>query len=109
MAKRRRRAKKLDRIDSENWDEILDDVQKKEIPIELIDFVLVKFINDERVKINIAELLEEGASPEEIEARLNEKLKALDDIIQDVDFHITKEKIVKIVAACTRRLLKKIP
>lgn len=102
------RPPQLDDIVKSDWDSILKEVDKKEVPIELLETVIVNFIDGSHVEINIVELLEEGMHPNQIEAKLNAKLESLDNIISDVDFHITKEKIISIVDFHTKKLLKKI-
>jgi hypothetical protein len=51
-------------------------------------------------------MLEEGADPEVIEKLINNKLEALDDVIQDVDFHISVDSVAKVIQPFTDKLLK---
>jgi len=98
----------LDNIVSADWDSILKQVDKNEIPIELLETVIVNFIDGTRVEIKIGELIDEGMHPDHIEEKLNARLESLDNIISNVDFHITKEKIITLVDYHTKRLLKKV-
>ena len=51
-------------------------------------------------------MLEEGAEPEFVEKLINSKLEALDDIIKDVDFHISVDAVSKVIQPFTDQLLK---
>ncbi len=58
------------------------------------------------VKVDIAEMLADGEDPDFIERLINDRLNALDDYIQDVDFHISVESVAKVVQPFTDNLLK---
>ena len=51
-------------------------------------------------------LLKEGIDSATVEKIINEKLKALDDYITDVDFHISVDSVAKVVQPFTDQLLK---
>jgi hypothetical protein len=51
-------------------------------------------------------MLEEGAEPEFVEQLINKKLHDLDDIIKDVDFHISVDSVAKFIQPITDQLLK---
>ena len=99
---------RLHKLESIDWDRILKEVDKKEIPVTLIDYLLINFVNGDTVKIDVSEMLQDGADPDEIEHQLNKKLESLDHIIKDIDFHIRKETIMKTIKPTTDKLLKKL-
>jgi len=66
----------------------------------------VNLIDGTVVEIDIKELLLAGNDPDEIEDMLDAKLKALDDIINNVDFYINIEDVAKAVQPLTDNLLK---
>jgi len=107
-----RRKKKLqprfDSIVKTDWDTILSEVDKKEIPVELLETVIINFVDGSQVTVNIQEMIEEGMNPEQIETRLNARLASLNNVIKDVDFHVLKEKIIEAVSPTTDELLKKV-
>lgn len=105
----RKKTLKFETIESTDWDHILSEVEKKEIPIDLIDSVIINLISGHSIEISISKLIEDGTNPLDIEKKLNEKLTSLSDIIQDVDFHIKKDKVIKAIAPYTKKILKKIP
>ena len=108
MAKKRKQPIRLSDIEKKDWDAILDEVDKKEIPVELLDKVIVNFIDDTNIVINIQKLIDNGADPEEIEELLNKKMDDMEDLIKDVDFHITRDKVVSTIAPFTKSILKKL-
>jgi ribose 5-phosphate isomerase len=107
--KKKKRSLRLDAIVLADWDNILKEVDKKEIPVELLETVIINFVDGSQVTVNIQEMLEEGMNPEQIETRLNDRLTSLNNVISDVDFHVLKEKIIATVSPTTKRLLKKVP
>jgi hypothetical protein len=105
---RSKKSPRLDKLESIDWDKILKEVDKKEIPVTLIDYLLINFVNGDTVKIDVSEMLADGADPDDIESQLNKKLESLDHIIKDIDFHIRKDTIMKTVKPTTAKLLKKL-
>jgi hypothetical protein len=58
------------------------------------------------ITLDIEQLISEGNEPEFLERIINQKLEALEDIIEDVDFMISVEKVAKTVQPVTDRILK---
>jgi hypothetical protein len=58
------------------------------------------------VEINIKELLDEGNDPDELEQMIKLKLRALDHIVDDIDFFISVSAVQKMVQPATDDLLK---
>lgn len=104
---RKKKTPKLDTIEKTDWDNILSEIDKSEIPIELLELVLINLVSGDTIEIDVQRLVETGVSPLEIERKLNEKLISMSDIIKDVDFHIVREKVIKVVRSTTSELLKK--
>lgn len=104
--KPRSRLKKINISARDQWKKILKDVEKKEIPINLLQSIDVNLIDGTVVNINIKDLLDEGNDPQVIEEMLNVKLKALEQIVLDVDFFVSIEDVVKIVQPMTDDILK---
>lgn len=100
---------KLKRINvsaRDQWRKILKDVEKKEIPITLLESINVNLIDGTVVNIDIKELINNGHDPDDIEQLLDLKLKSLDHIIDDVDFFVSIDDVVKTVQPITDRILK---
>lgn len=104
--KPRSRLKKINISARDQWKKILKDVEKKEIPIHLLQSIDVNLIDGTVVNVNIKDLLDEGNDPQVIEELLNVKLKALEQIVLDVDFFVSIEDVVKIVQPITDDILK---
>jgi len=85
---------------------LLKEVNKEQVPIDVILYLTVNLNDGTAVEVNIAEMLEDGADPEIIEQMVTDKLDALDHIIQDVDFHISVDSVAKFVQPFTDNLLK---
>jgi len=84
----------------------LKEVDKDEVPINVLQYLKVNLTDGTIVDINIQELIREGIAPDEIQRRLNEKLISLDDYIVDVDFFIDIDSVANVVQTITDRLLK---
>ena len=104
--KPRQKSKRLNLSSKAQWEAILKSVEKKEIPITLLESVSVNLTDGTIVNINIRELLEEGNDPDELEKMLKIKLTALDYIIEDIDFYISVKAVAKVVQPATDELLK---
>ena len=104
---RKKKALKLDTIEKTDWDNILSEIDKREIPVELLETVLINLVSGHTIEIDVQKLVESGVPPSDIEEKLNEKLHSMSDIIKDVDFHIVREKVIKVVKAKTSEMLNK--
>jgi hypothetical protein len=104
--KPRQKSKRLNLNSKAKWESILKSVEKKEIPIAMLESINVNLADGTIVKINIRELLSEGADPDDLEHEIKIKLKALDNIIDDIDFFISVKEVAKIVQPATDELLK---
>jgi len=104
--KPRRKSKRLNLNTKAQWESILQSVEKKEIPIALLESVAVNLTDGTIVNINIKELLDEGNDPDILEKMLKTKLLALDYIIEDIDFYISVAAVQKAVQPATDELLK---
>jgi len=103
---RQPKSKKLNLNSKAQWESILKSVEKKEIPITMLESVSVNLTDGTIVNINIRELLNEGNDPDELEKMLKIKLEALDYIIEDMDFYISVKAVAQMVQPATDELLK---
>ena len=104
--KPRQKSKRLNLNTKSQWEAILKSVEKKEIPITMLNSISVNLKDGTIVDLNIKELLDEGNDPDTLEAMIKHKLKALDNIIEDIDFFISVSAVQKIVQPVTDELLK---
>jgi hypothetical protein len=103
---RKNKQLKLTITERDKWRQILKEVEKAEAPVSVLKSITVNLIDGTKVKINIQELLSEGATPEELESDINIKLLRLDEVIKSVDFFISVEHVAKAVQPATDILLK---
>lgn len=88
------------------WERIVKDVEKNEVPLHCINRIRINLTDGTEIVLDIEQLLAEGNEPELLEAAINDRLEALDEIINDVDFMISVEKVAKTVQPYTDELLK---
>lgn len=103
---KRRKSKRLNVSTRKEWEQILKDVDKEDVPISMLEAIIVNLTDGTQVVINIQELLKEGADPDELRDHIEERLDALDHIINDVDWYISVEEVKKTVQPATDNLLK---
>jgi len=103
---KRPRSKKLNVSSKKQWEAILRDVDKQEVPIHLLECLVVNLNDGTQVTIEIQELLAEGADPDYLQVHIEDRLNALDHIIHDVDFYISVDEVRKAVQPATDSTLK---
>jgi len=92
----------------EKWKGILEEVEKDEVPVEVMERVTVNLIDGTAVDINIRQLILNGEDPHAVQQELQNKLTTLDQYIEDVDFHINIDAVVNAVQPVTDRILRKL-
>lgn len=97
---------KLNLTSKDKWKTILEDVEKKEIPVEVMDRLIVNMIDGTSITINIKEMLATGSNPNKVHAELQKKLDEMDPYIEDIDFHINIDAVVNTIQPVTDRILK---
>lgn len=103
---KRPKSKRLNLSSKKQWEAILKDVEKEDVPIEMLETIVVNLTDGTQVIIDIQEMLAEGADPDALRIHLEERLETLDDIIDDVDFYINVEQVRLAVQPATDNLLK---
>ena len=103
---RQPKSKRLNLSSKAQWESILKSVEKKEVPIAMLNSLTVNLRDGTVFNINIRELLDEGNDPDELELMIKHKLKALDKFIDDIDFYISVTAVQKMVQPATDELLK---
>lgn len=98
--------KKVNVSKKAQWNQILKDIDKDEIPIDLLQSMSVNLIDGTKVSINIKELISAGHSPDDLEELLDLKLKAIDEFIVDIDFYVNVDDVAKTVQPITDQILK---
>lgn len=92
----------------EKWEDLVEGVEKKDIPIECIKRVVIRLADGKRRYFNMSALRKQGLNIHECEYALNEKLKQYDPDIEGIDFFVDVEEVAKIVQPETDEILRKI-
>lgn len=104
--RRNTKSKKVVLDNKKTWQSIVKDVDKKEVPITVLQYISVQLIDGTSININIKELIDDGNDPLEIEALLDEKFNQLDQYIKNVDFFVDIDRVVDTVQPETDKVLK---
>ena len=102
----RSKAKKLNVNKRKSWQDIVNGVDKKEVPINVLQQILVSLIDGTTITINVKDLMAAGQNPDDIEAMLDEKFNELDNYIKTVDFFVDIDKVKDAVQPETDKVLK---
>ena len=103
---RRRKSKRLNLSKKAQWEAILKGTTKDEVPIQVLDSISVNLKDGTSVNIYVRDLIKDGDDPAELEIQIQERLNAMDDIINDVDFFISVPELSKAVQPVTDKILK---
>jgi hypothetical protein len=103
---RQPKSKRLNLNRKDQWEKLIKEINKEQVPIGVLRYITVNLKDGTSVDVNIAEMIDEGAEPEFVEQLINKKLHDLDDIIKDVDFHISVDSVAKFIQPITDQLLK---
>lgn len=103
---RRQKSKRLNLSSKDRWEKLLKEINKEQVPIGVLRYITVNLIDGTSVDVNISEMISDGQDPALIEQIINKKLEDLDDIIKDVDFHISVDAVSKVIQPFTDKLLR---
>ena len=103
---RQPKSRRLNLNKKNQWEKLLKEVNKEQVPIGVLRYITVNLKDGTSVDVNIAEMISEGADPAVVEKLINDKLDAMDDIIKDVDFHISVDAVSSVIQPFTDKLLK---
>jgi hypothetical protein len=90
------------------WEHILADVNKTDVPLECIKKVVIKLAGNKQKTINVHTLLKQGLDLAEVEQMLTRFFNENDDQIRDVDFVVDVTAVANLVQPETDKLLGKI-
>lgn len=100
--------KKLNLNKRAAWRDILKHVEKKEIPVHVLEKLMVYLKDGTIVTIDIRKILSEGADPDDIQFHVNQRLDELDMYIDNVDHFIDIDSVERTVQPETDRILAKL-
>ena len=90
------------------WEHILADVNKTDVPLECIKKVVIKLAGGKQKTINVCTLLKQGLELAEVEQMLTRFFSENDHIIRDVDFVVDVSAVANLVQPETDKLLGKL-
>jgi hypothetical protein len=103
---RKPQSKRLNLSKKAEWKRLLKEVNKDNLPINVINLVLIHLKDGTKVEIDVDQILREGMDPISLQSVINEKLDTLDNYIEDVDFHVDIDVVAKIIQPFTDEVLK---
>jgi septum formation inhibitor MinC len=106
LPKKPQRSKKITLSTVKRWKDIVEGVDKRQVPISILQTIEVKLVDGTKIDIDVKTLLRDGMDPNEIEAMLDDKFNQLDQYIENVDFLIDIEKVVDTIQPETDKVLK---
>lgn len=111
MSAKKRKLKLSSKINvniKDKWEQILLDVDKSEVPLEVLERILIHLIDGTKVNINVLELLATDIDVGELEKTLSEKMEKLDHMIADIDFFVNIDEVARTVQPETDKILNKL-
>lgn len=102
------KSKKLNLNTKTTWRNILKDVDKKEVPVHVLERLVLHLLDGTDVEINIKEILAKGIDPDLVETEINRRLEDLDQYIENIDFFVDIESVEKTIQPETDRVLSKL-
>lgn len=108
MAERKPKKPKSQKVNlnqKSNWRNILKEVDKHEVPIQVLEKLCVNLKDGTQVMIDVKVLLEDGCDAEDVETQINQKLQELDMYIENVDFFVDVDEVQKTVQPETDKIL----
>ena len=100
--------KKLNLNSKTIWRNILKEVEKREVPITILEKLNVHLKDGTVVTVDVKRLLAEGADPDDIEEHVTSRLEELDMYIDNVDFFVDIDLVEKTIQPETDKLLSKL-
>ena len=89
----------------QQWEHIIDEVNKTEVPLECIKKVVIRLHGKKQRTINLATLRKQGLDMNELEIVLSRTLTELGDEVRDIDFVVDVTEVAKLVQPETDKLL----
>ena len=87
------------------WEHIVNEVNKTEVPLECIKKVIIKLHGKKQRTINLHTLKRQGLDSDEIEIVVSRALTERGDTVHDVDFVVDVAEVAKLIQPETDKLL----
>lgn len=92
-------------VDHNQWEDIVESVDKIEVPVQCLKRITIKLENGKRRQISVLKLRKQGVSDEQIEAILNHALTILGDEVKSVDFFVDVAAVAEMVSPRSKEIL----
>ncbi len=90
------------------WRNILKDIDKQEVPVHVLEKLMVYLTDGTKVTVDIKRLLAAGIDPDDIEVHVDRQLQELDAYIDNVDFFVDVDLVQQTVQPETDKALSKL-
>ena len=87
------------------WEDLVEGVEKSDVPIECIKRVVIKLKDGRRRYLNMSTLRKKGLDTYELEGVLNQKLEEYDRDIANVDFFVDVDQVAELIQPQTDKIL----
>ena len=96
-----------DKIIQSQWSKLLSEIPMKDVPLEVINQVLIHFKNGKIKSVDISEIADSDLDYKKLESALQRQLDRLADEIDTVDWVINSKKIIETFVKTKTELGKK--
>jgi len=87
------------------WEDLVEGVEKSNVPVECIKRVVIKLKDGRRRYLNMSTLRKKGMDIFELEGVLNQKLEEYDRDIENVDFFVDVDQVAELIQPETDKIL----
>jgi hypothetical protein len=87
------------------WEDLVEGVEKSDVPVECIKRVVIKLKDGRRRYLNMSTLRKKGMDIFELEGVLNQKLEEYDRDIENVDFFVDVDQVAELIQPETDKIL----
>lgn len=102
----RPKLKKINTSSRHQWQNIIKDIEKENVPIRLLQSMVINLIDGTQINILVKDLIKDGNDPDMLESLLNKRINDLDQYIKDIDFYINIDAVADAVQPITDKILK---
>ena len=95
-----------DKIIQTQWNDLQSEVPMKDVPLEIINQVLIHFKNGKIKSVDISEIADSSLDYKKLESALQRQLDRLADTIVHVDWLVNTKKIIDTVETAKSELFK---
>ena len=88
------------------WELLISGVDMHEVPVEMLEKIIINTKNGNKVDIDIQALLAQGTEPHVLEEAIQEKLEELDELIDGLDYHVNIKAVAESATEATDNILK---